>query len=111
MELVYKYLNVFVHPFPVWYQGKPAILEDTNNPDWVPSLKMGYHVATSRDSHDRYTRLQTRNKRRRIDAENITSIAEWESEVIGCGSDMTGCESGMLYVQIMLLILQPFSCV
>ena len=74
------------------YEGKPAKLEDTNNPDWVPSLKMGYDVANSGGSLERYSRLQARClKRRRADN-------SWcESETTVDKSNMTKRESGLSY--------------
>lgn len=44
------------------YTGKPATLQDCNNPDWVPTLKMGYDVPVAKESVERYSRLQARKE-------------------------------------------------
>ena len=55
--------------------GKPSSLYDSLNPDWVPSLKMGYDVGCPNDL-ERYNRLvkrrqilerQVSNKRKKSD--------------------------------------------
>ena len=61
MELNCKYFNVGAS-----FIGRPAPLYDSTNPDWVPSLKMGYETSHTPDQ-ERYTRLCLR-KKRKIDA-------------------------------------------
>lgn len=49
--------------------GKPADLQDVDNPDWVPNQNMGYSTgpALKRQADtDRKERLEDRIKRRRI---------------------------------------------
>ena len=58
--------------------GKPAVLEDDTNPDWVPSLKMGYEipVSVSADPVIRYARAQARHKNKlRIEYAEETAVA------------------------------------
>ena len=52
--------------------GAPAKLYDVNNPDWAPSLKLGYKSSqsTSGDSTQRYTRIVQRNSRKRAREED-----------------------------------------
>jgi hypothetical protein len=64
------------------YTGKPATLQDCNNPGWVPTLKMGYDVPVAKESVERYSRLQAR-KRRRHDIDTAESLLL-----------LAGCESG-----------------
>ena len=69
------------YPDFVYNLGKPATLQDSTNPDWVPSLKMGYDTAISKDTFERYSRQQTR-KRKQIDidtAESLLLLAECEA--------------------------------
>ena len=84
---------MYLLTLPVCYEGKLAMLEDTNTPDWVPSLRMGYCVVNSGGSLEWYTCLQARCiKRRWIDN-------SWcESETTGHESNVTRCESGMSYL-------------
>ena len=53
--------------------GKPSTLQDCNNPDWVPSLKMGYDVRVSKETIERYSHLQA-HKRRRHDINTAESL-------------------------------------
>ena len=58
--------------------GKPAVLEDDTNSDWVSSLKMGYEipVSVSADSVSRYARAQARHKKKlRIEYAEETAVA------------------------------------
>ena len=53
--------------------GKPASLFDETNPDWIPTVNMGYQVYESRNSNadcDCYHRW----KRRRLDAVNAEAL-------------------------------------
>ncbi len=56
--------------------GKPSLLYDTTNPDWVPSQDMGYANATP--DLERYDRLHHRNKKRKLD---VTEDREVTAEV------------------------------
>ena len=42
----------------------PSKLYDVNNPDWAPSLKLGYdiHTAGSRERHERMTARRARKR-------------------------------------------------
>ena len=68
--------------------GKPAQLYDCNNPDWVPSLKLGYERSQAPDQ-ERYTRLQVRNKRRKVSTVDCTTTVEDEDTETGvaCQTD------------------------
>ena len=54
---------------PVFYllifSGKPAALYETTNPDWLPSLKLGYAPPTT-SATPRYARSKTRHDRKRV---------------------------------------------
>ena len=50
------------------YTGKPSPHYQESNPDWAPSLMMGYEATSSSSTcSDRYSRLQSREKRRKVD--------------------------------------------
>ncbi len=52
--------------------GSPAKLYDVNNPDWAPSLKLGYKSSQptrNEDSTQRYNRMFQRNSRKRARVE------------------------------------------
>ena len=47
-------------------KGKPAPLYESSSPDWVPSLKLGYHSPTmmsTQSSVEQFARFQSRSKR------------------------------------------------
>ena len=58
---------------------------DTTNPDWVPSLKMGYETYHAPDQ-ERYARLQLR-KKRKIDAAEDAADEDLETGV-ACQTDI-----------------------
>lgn len=90
-NLAYLFSCPLPSPLPACLQftllGKPATLQDSNHPDWVPSLKMGYDVAISKDAFERYSRLQAR-KRKQVDVDTAESLLL-----------LAGCESGTLCIK------------
>ena len=59
---------------------------DTTNPDWVPSLKMGYEPDHTPDQ-ECYTRLQLR-KKRKIDAAKDAADDDGLETGVACQTDM-----------------------
>ena len=59
---------------------------DSTNPDWVPSLKMGYETYHTPDQ-ERYTRLQLRKKRKMDAAEDAADHEDLETGV-ACQTDI-----------------------
>ena len=52
--------------FALYFLGKPSSIYDKDNPDWAPSLKLGYDCKKVKDSSpDRYNRAQERVEKRR----------------------------------------------
>ena len=49
----------------IYFIGKPALLYDTANPDWVPSQNLGYTLGGTPDLK-RYTRIERRKRKRLI---------------------------------------------
>ena len=58
---------------------------DSTNPDWVPSLKMGYETLNTQDQ-ERYARLQLR-KKRKVDVTEDATVEEVETG-IACQMDV-----------------------
>ena len=61
--------------------GQPSQLYDDSNPDWAPSLNMGWVGSNDQPAHcgqSRYERIQQRReKRRRVEAcEGLLSLSE-----------------------------------
>ncbi|XP_041362560.1 uncharacterized protein LOC121378453 [Gigantopelta aegis] len=54
--------------------GKPSTLYDETNPDWVPSLNLGYKQCTSTDPGQRYSRLQNRKETKQTRAAALTLL-------------------------------------
>ncbi len=54
----YPYMRICSDHF---INGKPASLYDESNPDWVPSLKLGYGKKRSCLASSRYERAMERN--------------------------------------------------
>ena len=54
------------------YIEEPAKLYDTTNPDWIPSVNMGYTSYHGPDQ-ERYKRAEQRAKKRRITPETSDS--------------------------------------
>jgi len=61
-------------------------LYNTTNPDWVPSLKMGYEPDHTPDP-ERYTQLRLREKRKIDAAEDAADDNGMETGVV-CQTDM-----------------------
>ena len=58
-------------------RGFPCKLYDADNPDWAPSLKLGYDAGTSSKSRERYERAVERVARKRaIDESEVYSVPE-----------------------------------
>ena len=70
--------------------GKPALLYDSTNPDWVPTKEMGYKSSQAPDQQ-RYVRLENR-KRRRLS--NIQNEVEEQEGGVGCQATVFVAECG-----------------
>ena len=54
--------------------GRPAALYDYTNPDWIPSLKLGYETGSEvAAAMNRYDRKRARETRKETDHEAIQS--------------------------------------
>ena len=72
----YQYVRVFSDHF---VNGMPSALYDVNNPDWSPSLKLGYEFQVT--GKDRYERMTARTARKRHSGNiDICSSPELESD-------------------------------
>ena len=61
--------------------GKPAGLHEKTNPDWAPSMRMGYGVPVEeKDLTSRYNRAQARNKRKVMELEEDDIVEEEEED-------------------------------
>ena len=81
-DLLSSVIPIFTFIFAL-NTGKPATLQDCNNLDWVPSLKMEYDVPVLKETIECYSCLQAR-KRRRHDIDTAESLLL-----------LAGCESGI----------------
>ena len=70
--------------------GKPALLYDSTNPDWVPTEEMGYNSSQAPDQQ-RYVRLENR-KRRRLS--NTQNEVEGQESGVGCQATVFVAECG-----------------
>ena len=70
--------------------GKPALLYESTNPDWVPTKEMGYNSSEAPDQQ-RYVRLENRKRRRLSNTQN--EVEEQESGV-GCQVTVFVAECG-----------------
>ena len=71
----YQYVRVCSDYF---VNGMPSALYDLNNPDWAPSLKLGYELKVT--GKDRYERMTARTARKRHSGQiDICSSPELES--------------------------------
>ena len=59
---------------------RPAPLYNSTNPDWVPSVKMGYETYPTPDQ-ERYTRMQLRKKRKMDAAEDVADDEDLDTGV------------------------------
>ena len=86
------------------FTGKPSLLYDDENPDWVPSQKMGYVISNHSDQ-DRYDRLKERRRRKRLfiadgDSVDMHDDTDCTDVVDGDSTDHTGgndaaCQASM----------------
>lgn len=67
--------------------GKPSLLYDTQNPDWAPTQKMGYKV--SQPDVGRYSRLEERRKRRKVESSSESCGAANEEIFSSCSNSET----------------------
>lgn len=56
-------------------QGKPAALEDTSHPDWVPSQNMGHRSGTLRMAPTHLDRLERSRKRAKLGEVSTFQVA------------------------------------
>lgn len=72
--------------------GKPSTVYDTNNPDWAPSVNMGYECSTSSQASSRYQRLKQRQKQTASAPllESNSLCIEETTPGIACQTDLTG---------------------
>ena len=78
--------------------GQPSHLEDTGNPDWVPTRKLGYDTPRTFGSPDmrRHERMQNRRaKRTKLDMSEKESSSVDQGE-IHCNEELgTGCQTDL----------------
>lgn len=74
----YPYVRVCSDHF---HNGKPAALYDSTNPDWVPSLKLGYGEGGSNSSLARHDRAEKRGAKRKKMIEENEVEEELEEEL------------------------------
>ena len=63
----------------VLYLGKPTPYYKQNNPDWAPSLNLGYHSSCSSSSittRSRYTHLRSRVEQKQSMREEVDCVQQ-----------------------------------
>ncbi|XP_041355717.1 uncharacterized protein LOC121373261 isoform X2 [Gigantopelta aegis] len=53
--------------------GNPSTLYDDTNPDWIPTINLGYEHTT--DHGQRYTRIQNRKETKRMKEAAMTLVS------------------------------------
>ncbi len=72
--------------------GKPSTVYDLNNPDWAPSVNMGYESSESCQASRRYQRLKERNKSAASTSSKESNLSYDDDSVpgIACQTELTG---------------------
>ncbi len=77
--------------------GKPSTVYDLNNPDWAPSVNLGYESSESRQASRRYQRLKERNKSAASTSSKESNLSYDDDSVpgIACQTELTGSVPGI----------------
>ncbi len=84
--------------------GSPAKLYDSTNPDWVPSLKLGYDTSSTQKATERYVRVAERNSRRRPAPTNSDGDGDSDHGFVGTPvqTELTAKEVLLLQEEVVL---------